>query len=412
MIIKQKMRYLLTGAAVLAVSGTILSGCSLLNYGQGNTNPNLGSSISGNGSNLITTQDNGHVLSEETLDKIDLIAAYINNLYLYDVDEEGLSDAIYAAVMDYLDEPYSCYYDAEQYASLMEATEGTYCGIGATMLQNMEDMRVQILYTFSNSPAKEAGIMDGDYLVGVDDYDISEMELSEIVGYIRGEEGTTVDITIYRQSTEETITYTITRRTIEIDTVSYEMLEDNIGYICILEFEELTTKQFMAALEDLQSQGMEALILDLRDNPGGVVDAAVGVASAFIDGETVAYTENKSGQQYVYTAEEGISYEGDMVVLLNENSASASELLTGALQDYGLATVMGTQSFGKGIVQGVYGLGDGTGLKLTTSNYFTPNGNNIHGIGITPDIAVEADSESEYDVQLQEAIEYLTGESY
>ena len=399
-------------AGALTLGGIL--GCGISSFNQSGNGSSTASgqsqSASSNQNVAFPTQSNGHVISEDVLDKIDQLAAYINTAYLYadEIDLSGLGDAMYAAFIDFLDEPYTCYYNEEEYSDLLESTDGSFSGIGATMTQDAETGEVIVLYPMENSPAKEAGLEAGDVITGVSGLDdISTMELSDIVSGIRGEEGTDVTLTIYRESTDETFDVTITRRTIEYETVTYEMLEDNVGHIEIWQFDTITTDQFDAALEDLESQGMEALILDLRDNPGGVVTTAVDVLDAFLDKQVAVYTLDKNETKKTYTTEAGTRFDGPVVVLINGNSASASEIVTGALQDYGIAVVMGTTSYGKGIMQGVYPLGDGTGLKMTVSDYYTPNGRNIHGTGIEPDITVEADAETETDEQLEAALEYL-----
>ena len=392
-----------------------------LNPGQGSTASTGSSSESGSAEKptqsrkegyVFEKQSNGHYISEDTLDKLDQMAEIINEQYLYanEIDDSAIEDALCQAMMDYLNEPYSCYYDKKSLDKLMENSEGIYCGIGASLLQNVEDMKILVVEVFSNSPAKEVGIQSGDYIVGVGDIDISQMELSEVVTYTRGEEGTSVELEIYRPSTGETFTVDVVRRKVEIDMVEHEMLEDNIGYIAIKEFEEQTYPQFDKALKELMEQGMEHLIVDLRNNPGGMLDSVVDVCGEFVDGRLVVYNEYKDGRRKEYDASKGVTYSGDIVVLTNGNSASASEIMTGCLKDYKLATIMGTTTFGKGIVQAVLGLDGDTAIKLTIADYFTPNGNNIHKVGIEPDIVVEDDKEKDGDEQLEAAKAYLLGQ--
>lgn len=354
---------------------------------------------------------NALIIGDNTVNKANSLIEFINSYYLYDYDEEEMENAIYDAIFESLGDPYSCYYTEEEYEALMEESEGTYCGIGVVVQQDVETGYVKVIQPYENAPGAEAGIKAGDLIIAVEGNDVCNVDLDLVVQDIRGEEGTYVTVTINRNG--DIFDLEVERRMVDIVTVAYEMLEDNVGYISISQFDAVTVKQVEAAIEELYSKGMESLILDVRDNPGGRLDAVTDILDFFIDkGDLIVYTKDKNGNRVDYSAEEAPIVEVPCVVLINGNSASASEIFAGALQDYELAHIMGTQSYGKGIVQSIIPLKDGTAFKITVEDYYTPNGNNIHGIGITPDEVVELDVdaylEDETDTQLEAAIEYLT----
>lgn len=354
---------------------------------------------------------NALIIGDNTVNKANSLIEFINSYYLYDYDEEEMENAIYDAIFESLGDPYSCYYTEEEYEALMEESEGTYCGIGVVVQQDVETGYVKVIQPYENAPGAEAGIKAGDLIIAVEGNDVCNVDLDLVVKDIRGEEGTYVTVTINRNG--DIFDLEVERRMVDIVTVAYEMLEDNVGYISISQFDAVTVKQVEAAIEELYSKGMESLILDVRDNPGGRLDAVTDILDFFIDkGDLIVYTKDKNGNRVDYSAEEAPIVEVPCVVLINGNSASASEIFAGALQDYELAHIMGTQSYGKGIVQSIIPLKDGTAFKITVEDYYTPNGNNIHGIGITPDEVVELDVdaylEDETDTQLEAAIEYLT----
>ena len=351
--------------------------------------------------------------------KLKYIEQLIDQYYLFDEDEERENpiDWIYSGYVYSLQDPYSSYYTAEEYQSLMESAEGEYCGIGVMVSQNVYTGIVTVVKVFKGAPAEVAGMLPGDIITAVGDIDISGMDLSLVVSdHIKGEEGTEVSLTVYRDSTGEYIDMTMERAIVQNPTVEYEMLDNQIGYVYLSSFEEVSTEQFIKAVEDLEEQEMESLILDLRNNGGGVVTAAEGISDYLIeDGKTIVSFKGKGVQDSTYVAKDGHEIEVPMVVLVNEQSASASEVLTGALRDNDTAIVVGTKTFGKGIAQGIFPIPDGSSVKLTTAYYYVPSGECIHKIGIEPDVAVELDEElksmveipKEEDNQLQVAIDVL-----
>lgn len=337
-----------------------------------------------------------------------LIEAYY--LYSDDVTSDMLRDGIYSGYINALGDPYSVYYNEEETEELYESTSGEYSGIGVVFSQNVNTKISTAVQVYAGSPAEEAGIKEGDILYKVNGQDITGEELSDVVSDIRGEEGTTVEMTMLRGANSEEITMEVTRRKLEVQTVTYEMKENQIGRIQVTEFDTVTYAQFETALRELQAQGMQGLIVDLRSNPGGSLATVVKMLDLLLPKGIVVYTENKNGQREEYTSDAEQLYDGPLVVLVNEYSASASEIFAGAIQDYEAGTIMGTTTYGKGIVQQLMPLSDGTCVKLTVSEYFTPNGRNIHGIGIEPDIevALEIDAEDETaDNQIDAAVEEL-----
>jgi len=313
-----------------------------------------------------------------------------------------------------LGDPYSCYYTKEDYAALMAEMEGAYCGIGALVSQNASTKVITIVRPFVDGPAYKAGMLPGDILTKIDGEDVSAWDIDLAVKHMKGEQGTVVEVEVWRASVGEYVELTITRDLVEVETVTYEMLDDSIGYIYVMQFDEVTTQQFETALNELKEQGMQGLIVDIRDNGGGLLTTVCDMLDMFLEeNDLIVYTLDKYNTKEEIFAHEGSIGTLPMVVLVNGYSASASEIFSGALQDYELATIVGTQSFGKGIVQSVIPLTDGSAVKLTVSTYYTPAGRNIHGTGITPDVVVELDEELKQkpvvplseDNQVQRAIE-------
>ena len=334
---------------------------------------------------------------------------YVDNYFVLDYDKDEMINAALKAYVDASDDPYSEYLTAEEFAKMMEDTSGSYCGIGVQIQQNVDTMATTIIQVFSNGSAKEQGMKAGDVIVRVGDEDARQMPIDDIVDRVRGEEGTTVNVTVYRSWEDKEITFTLTRRPVEVDTVYYEMLTDKIGYLQLTEFDDVSVGQMDAALRALKKSGCTQLILDIRNNPGGLLSSVLDIADQFIKKDLLIMSmEDKAGHVYEYYSEIKPVFTGDLIVLVNGNSASASEVLTGCLKDHGRAVIMGEKTFGKGIVQGFFTLSDGSAIKLTTEYYSTPSGQCIHKIGIEPDIAGTDDPATEdVDELLDQAIEYL-----
>ena len=349
-------------------------------------------------------------------DKITEIETLVQKYYLNEIDTEQVENYLYKGMIAGLDDAYAAYYTKEEYQSMMDSTNGSYYGIGVEMSQNMTTGIITITRVFEGSPAEEAGLLPGDVIYKVQDTEVTGEDLTKVVSMIKGAEGTTVPISVAREGESDYLTFDVERRTIEISTVEHRMLDGNIGYISIASFDDVTVNQFLTALEDLENQGETALIIDLRNNGGGLVSSAGSILDRLLPEGLIVYTEDKYGNREELKSDAENYFDKPLAVLVNGNSASASEIFAGAIKDYGIGTLVGTQTFGKGIVQKVYPLSDGTAVKLTVSKYYTPKGNNIHGIGISPDVEVELDADvanaitipEEKDNQLQKAVEILT----
>lgn len=347
------------------------------------------------------------VVNDESLAKLEAIEDVIDEYYYKeeDINVDEMIEGMYAGMVDSLGDPYSVYYTEEEWQDLMEETEGVYYGIGAYVSLDETTGFGKISGIIADTPAEEAGLRENDIIYEVDGESMQGLELSEIVSHIKGEEGTIVHLTIYREGEEDYLEIDIERRKVEAPTVSYEMLDNGIGYIQITEFDEITVDQFTEAMAVIEGSDAKGLILDLRSNPGGSLSAVVDIARQILPEGLIVYTEDREGERTEYSCDGKNEIQIPMVVLVNGNSASASEILAGAIKDYGIGTLLGTTTYGKGIVQRVLPLTDGTALKLTVSAYYTPKGNNIHEIGIEPDIVCDFDADSYYDDGIDNQLE-------
>lgn len=345
--------------------------------------------------------------------KILEIQEIINQYFMGEPDIELVEDDIYSGLLEGLKDPYAAYYSLESLKTLEESTSGEYSGIGALLTQDPDTGTITVVTCFTGTPAEEAGLLPGDVILAINGEEADGMDLTELVSRIKTEEGDAVTLKILRQ--EEEMELPVERREIQIPTVSSEMLTDQIGYLQILEFDEVTVEQFKTALAELEAQGMEKLVIDLRDNPGGVLQSVCDILEELLPKGLIVYTEDKYGQRTEYYSDGEHPFDKPLAVLINENSASASEIFAGAVKDYGIGTLIGTTTFGKGIVQRIFALSDGTGMKLTVAKYYTPSGADIHEKGIEPDVEVQLMEElenqliieKEDDNQLQEAIRIL-----
>lgn len=352
------------------------------------------------------------VVNEDTIAKLELLEKTIDTYYIDSdsVSIDTLADGMYEGMLDSLGDVYSVYYTKEEFESLMQSTNGIYYGIGAYISTDDNTGLPVIAGVMEGSPAQEAGLMEGDICYKVDGESTESMELDEFVSKVKGEEHTTVVLTIIREGESDYLEIEVERRKIESPTVNYEMKEGNIGYIQITEFDTVTSDQFTEALVTLKEQGMKGLIIDLRSNPGGNLDTVCEIASQLLPEGTIVYTVEKDGTRTDYNCDGANEFDLPMVVLVNGYSASASEILAGAIKDYGIGTLVGTTTFGKGIVQRIIPFSDGTAVKLTVSKYYTPSGVNIHGTGIDPDVEIEYDFEAAAegtDNQLEKALEII-----
>lgn len=398
----------LVGALLTAFAGLIIVGMSLGIFLIGRTaidGPQQAAE-----SNQAENQDGSLDLNRITK-KITTLQQIIDKYYLFDEDTTKVEDWIYKGMMYGLNDPYTTYYTAEEYQKLSEDTEGEYHGIGVMISQNRSTGIITVIKVFKDTPAAEAGMRPGDVLYKVGDMEVTGMDMDILVkDYIKGKDGSEVALTVFRQDEGEYVDLKMERRNVTVQTVEYQMLEDHVGYIAVSQFDVVTADQFKAAVDDLEKQGMKKLLVDLRNNPGGVLDAVVGMLDyilpddLMIEGDKdlvrtnteatllvyMADKNGKGGQEY---ASDGHSLDIPMAVLVNGESASASEVFTGAMKDYGRAIVVGTKTFGKGIVQNLIPLDNGTAIKMTTAHYYTPSGFDLHGKGIEPDVEVELKEE-------------------
>ena len=350
------------------------------------------------------------LLKSEESRKMELLESLIDRYYIGEVDAEDLTEGVYKGYIEGLGDPYSAYYDEEETARMAESLSGEFGGVGALMSQDRETGVITVLQVYEDSPAQKAGMQDGDVLYKVDGEDVSGRELTEVVNLVKGEKGTDVTLTLLRGDAGDEIELTVTRDTIEDQTVTYEMKEAGVGYIRVAEFDTVTYEQYKEALEDLEAQGMEKLVIDLRSNPGGNLETVCDMLDLMLPEGLIVYTEDKDGRREEYTSDAEHQFDKPLAVLVDGYSASASEIFAGAIQDYGLGQIVGTRSYGKGVVQSIFDLKDGTSVKLTIAEYFTPKGRSIDGEGITPDVEVEYvydEADPRADNQLEKALEVL-----
>ncbi|MFR3728791.1 S41 family peptidase [Lacrimispora sp.] len=420
----------LVGALLTALAGLVIVGMSLGIFLIGKT------AIDGKGQTAESAQaenQQGNLDMNRIASKIQTIQSVIDKYYLFDENLNDVEDWIYKGMLNGLGDPYTVYYTADEYNKLMEDTSGEYCGIGVMVSQSADTGIITVTKVFEGTPGAEAGILPGDLLYKVGDQEVTGMDLELVVkDHIKGEEGTPVTITVLRKDTGKYIDMTMERRQITVPTVEHEMLADHVGYISVSQFDTVTADQFKSAVDDLEKQGMEKLVVDLRNNPGGVVDAVVSMLDYILPDDLViqgdpnlvrkkkdktllVYMADKNGNGEQYYASDGHQVDVPMAVLVNGQSASASEVFSGALKAYNKAKLVGTKTFGKGIVQTLFPLDKGTAIKMTVAHYYTPSGFDLHGKGLEPDVPVELDEslrtkikiEHEEDNQLQEAIKAL-----
>lgn len=328
---------------------------------------------------------------------------FIELKYVNQTDDVNLIDGAIDGMVKSLGDPHSNYLSPKMYQSLKEQTQGSFAGIGVVMGMD-NNKNIKIVAVMEDSPGQKAGLAEGDQIIAVDGTPVTEMAFDEVATHVRGEPGTDVVLTIMRDGAQQD--YTITRDNIKLKTVGHEMLDNNIGYIQIVSFSEDTAQEFMDAYTDLQNQGMQGLVLDLRNNPGGLLTACVDIAKNLVPKGNIVSIVDKDGNKEVYSSDlEQVPY--PVAVLINKNSASASEILSGAIQDTKSGVIIGETSYGKGSVQTILPMMDDDAVKLTIAKYYTPSGRSIDGVGITPDIEVKLDEGSTVDTQLDKAKEVI-----
>ncbi len=349
--------------------------------------------------------------------KVEKLKEYVQKYYLRDVDDKQLTIGQLRGVVSALDDPYSAYLTEEEYMEMIEETEGIFYGIGV-IVTGGKDSFITVVSPIDDSPAAEAGIKTGDRIIKVNGEEYYSEDLDQAVKEIRGDKGTKVTLTISRQTDDdmEIFEVDVIRDEIKVETVNYEQLENQLGYIRVSQFDETTLADFKEALNTVQQNNDRGLILDLRNNPGGLLDICVEMADELLDEGTIVYTELRGGQRDATYKSDRKHTDIPLVVLINEGSASASEILAGAIKDRERGKIVGETSFGKGVVQKIVQFPEKDGIKLTVSEYFTPNGVKIHGVGVEPDVEIELPDEAEgfgpefleTDTQLKKAIDMLT----
>lgn len=358
-----------------------------------------------------------NITTDDKIDKkIKIIDSFIKSEYLNDYDEKKLIENMFKGYVNGLDDPYSTYFDAEEFKQLNEHTSGSFGGIGIQV--HSTEGYIEVVSPIKDTPAFKAGVKTGDKIKAVDDKDVSGKELEVVAKLMRGEPGTKVKITVLRQinSKSEIIDFELVREIINVESVFHTMIEGDIGYVAIYGFQERTAEEFMDAVEDLQKNGAKKMVLDLRGNPGGLLNVVVQIADYLLpSGKIMSINYKSKKEPVVFDSGESLN-DIPMVTLINKGSASASEILAGALKDYNRSEIVGVNTFGKGVVQQVFNFpDDGTGMKLTVGEFFTPKGNKIQKVGIAPTIEVNISENVkgigiEYlkeDKQLQKAIEII-----
>lgn len=354
-------------------------------------------------------------LSEYADTKLAAIEGLIELHYLGEIDRAAEEEGIYKGVVESLNDPYASYFTSEEYQEQLEKVTKEYYGIGATLSKNEETGLVTIIYVYEGTPAEKAGLQVDDVIVTANGLEATDMTLDDFVDQIRGEEGTDVVLEIAREGEKELLTISVTREEIELPTIDYEMLGEDIGYILIARFATNTGKEFQDAVDDLSAQGMKGLILDIRYNPGGLFHSAVEILDKILPEGVVVYTEDKYGKRKEERSDAEHYLDLPIAVLISGDSASAAEIMAGAIRDFDYGTLIGTTTYGKGVVQNTYPLTDGSAVKMTIEQYFTPKGEYIQDKGISPDIELEyeflggEDDKYDYtlDNQVMKAIEIL-----
>lgn len=327
--------------------------------------------------------------------KANTISAILDAYYIKDLDKEKMKDGMYYGLAAAVGDPYTNYLDKEKYSEFQEGSDGTYAGIGVSVLET-QDGFLQISQVFEGSPAEKAGLQGEDKITSVNGDYVGGLESRVVIKRIKGEPGSKVTLTIFRKSETKSFDVDVTRAKIETPTVTSKMLEDKIGYIRLTGFEGVTQRQFLEHFNKLKADGMKSLVVDLRNNPGGRLDIVTGILEEFLPQGIITYTIDAQGNKEEHRTSNNIYYNEPLAVLVNGNSASASEIFTAAVKDYEVGTIVGTTTFGKGLVQTLYPLPDGSALKLTIAKYYTPKGNYIHGTGVAPDLEVQPLDEYKY----------------
>ena len=359
-------------------------------------------------------QYNGVLSDSSHVQKIEYLEKLIDQEYLGEVDNDEMAEGVYAGLVYGLGDVYSRYYTADEYAQETASTDGAYAGIGVSIQKN-KNGGVQIAECYEGGPGADAGLQTGDVITAINDTDVTDMELSDVVSLIRENKDKTIVLTVFRENEEKSREISVDVTDVELPSVFGEMLDKKTGYIQITQFTGVTPQQYKDMFAELKDKGMECLVIDLRDNPGGLLTSVCDILREILPEGLIVYTEDKDGNREEETCDGKNKLNMPLAVLVNENSASASEIFAGAVQDHGVGTIVGTTTYGKGVVQELRQLSDGSAVKLTVSNYYTPNGNSINKVGIKPDVEVKLASvllnkdeiTHEEDNQLQKALNVI-----
>lgn len=359
-------------------------------------------------------QYNGVLSDTSHVQKIEYLEKLIDQEYLGEVDNDEMAEGVYAGLVYGLGDVYSRYYTADEYAQETASTDGAYAGIGVSIQKN-KNGGVQIAECYEGGPGAEAGLQTGDVITAINDTDVTDMELSDVVSMIRENKDKTIVLTVLRENEDSSREISVDVTDVELPSVSGEMIDESTGYIQITQFTGVTPQQYKDTFAELKDKGMERLVIDLRDNPGGLLTSVCDILREILPEGLIVYTEDKYGNREEETCDGKNKLDMPLAVLVNENSASASEIFAGAVQDHGVGTIVGTTTYGKGVVQELRQLSDGSAVKLTVSNYYTPNGNSINKVGIKPDVEVKLASvllnkdeiTHEEDNQLQKALNVI-----
>lgn len=359
-------------------------------------------------------QYNGVLSDSSHVQKIEYLEKMIDQEYLGEVDNAEMAEGIYAGLVYGLGDVYSRYYTADEYAQETASTDGAYAGIGVSIQKN-KNGGVQIAECYEGGPGAEAGLQTGDVITAINDTDVTDMELSDVVSLIRENKDKTIVLTVFRENEEKSREISVDVTDVELPSVFGEMLDKKTGYIQITQFTGVTLQQYKDMFAELKDKGMERLVIDLRDNPGGLLTSVCDILREILPEGLIVYTEDKYGNREEENCDGKHQLDMPLAVLVNENSASASEIFAGAVQDHEVGMIVGTTTYGKGVVQELRQLSDGSAVKLTVSNYYTPNGNSINKVGIKPDVEVKLASEllnkdeitHEEDNQLQKALDVI-----
>ena len=359
-------------------------------------------------------QYNGVLSDSSHVQKIEYLEKMIDQEYLGEVDNDEMAEGVYAGLVYGLGDVYSRYYTADEYAQETASTDGAYAGIGVSIQKN-KNGGVQIAECYEGGPGADAGLQTGDVITAINDTDVTDMELSDVVSLIRENKDKTIVLTVFRENEEKSREISVDVTDVELPSVFGEMLDKKTGYIQITQFTGVTPQQYKDMFDELKDKGMERLVIDLRDNPGGLLTSVCDILREILPEGLIVYTEDKYGNREEETCDGKHQLDMPLAVLVNENSASASEIFAGAVQDHGVGTIVGTTTYGKGVVQELRQLSDGSAVKLTVSNYYTPNGNSINKVGNKPDVevklAIELLNKDEIthveDNQLQKALDVI-----